>query len=185
MNDPFFTIDEQLRRSADDALSEVSPAFQRIAEITSYNQQKVLSAFIRHRVSEMHLGTSTGYGYDDPGRQTLEAVWADCMGAQDALIRHQFSSGTHTLAVALFGVLRPKDTMLCLTGRPYDTLIDVLGIDQPVSGSLADFGIEYDQVDLCSDGTPDLPAIRQKLQSHFYGLYPAFPGVQPPPQSDG
>lgn len=170
MNDPFFTIDEQLRRSADDALSEVSPAFQRIAEITSYNQQKVLSAFIRHRVSEMHLGTSTGYGYDDPGRQTLEAVWADCMGAQDALIRHQFSSGTHTLAVALFGVLRPKDTMLCLTGRPYDTLIDVLGIDQPVSGSLADFGIEYDQVDLCSDGTPDLPAIRQKLQSHSYRM---------------
>ncbi len=164
----FFTIDPALQRADAAARETVQPAFRRIEETTEYNQQKVLAAFIRGGVSESHLGISTGYGYGDRGRETLERVFADCMGAEDSLIRHNFVSGTHALTVALFGLLRPGDKMLCLTGRPYDTLIGVLGIDGHVDGSLQDFGVEYEEVPLTADGRPDLPAIREKLAAGGY-----------------
>ena len=159
----FFEIDKRLQSLNKQALSMAKPRFDEIDRVTEYNQQKVLAAFIRHRVSEAHLGGSTGYGYGDAGRETLEHIMADCMGAEDALIRHSFASGTHTLTVALFGLLRPNDRVLCLTGRPYDTIQGVFGINGQSDGSLAEFGVLYDEVPLREDGTPDLAGIRAAL----------------------
>ena len=164
----FFKIDERLNEAAAKALLSARESFDRIDSIAEYNQQKVLSAFIKNGVAESHFAASTGYGYNDRGRDTLEQVFADCMGAEASIFRHSFASGTHTLNVMLFGVLRPGDTMLCLTGRPYDTLIGVLGIDGHVDGSLKDFGVNFEQVDLKSDGTPDMAAIEEKIQSKKY-----------------
>lgn len=165
----FFEFPERLLELDKKALKLAEKQFGDIAEITSYNQQKVLHAFIKNGVSESHFTPSTGYGYGDRGREVLEQVFADCVGAEDALIRHNFVSGTHTLTVGLFGVLRPNDKMLCVTGRPYDTLIGVLGIDGKVDGSLADFGVKYNQVDLL-DGQPDLDAIEKELKNNDYRM---------------
>lgn len=164
----FFKIDERLQDYSSKALDKAYESFQRIDNITEYNQQKVLAAFVNNGVAESHFAASTGYGYNDRGRDTLEQVFADCMGAEASIFRHSFASGTHTLNVMLFGVLRPGDTMLCLTGRPYDTLIGVLGIDGHVDGSLKDFGVNYEQVDLKSDGTPDMVGIEEKIKSKKY-----------------
>lgn len=154
------------------ALAEKKSAeqFKIIDGITEYNQTKVLSAFIKNRVGEMHLGTSTGYGYGDVGRDTLDSVFADCMGAEDAIVRHSFASGTHTLTVALFGILRPGDKVLVLTGRPYDTIIGVFGFEGHTDGSLADFGVQYNQIELLKDGTPDINAIRAELSWGNYKM---------------
>ena len=167
--EPFFQIHKKLLDYDREALESVAPMFRQIEETTRYNQRKMLAAFIRNGVSESHLGISTGYGYGDRGRDTLDRVLADALGAEDALVRHNFVSGTHTLAVALFGVLRPSDRMLCLTGRPYDTLIGVLGIDGESDGSLADFSIGYDEVPLKA-GKPDHEAIAERLQSRAYKM---------------
>ena len=164
----FFKIDERLQNCSQKALAKASESFLRIDDITEYNQQKVLAAFVKNGVAESHFAASTGYGYNDRGRDTLEQVFADCMGAEASIFRHSFASGTHTLNVMLFGVLRPGDTMLCLTGRPYDTLIGVLGIDGHVDGSLKDFGVNFEQVDLKLDGTPDKDAIEEKIKSKKY-----------------
>lgn len=166
----FFEFDENLKQAAKTAETASAEAFARINECTEYNQQKVLHAFIKNGVSESHFAASTGYGYDDRGRETLEKVFADCMDAEASIFRHSLASGTHTLTVALFGLLRPGDTMLCLTGRPYDTLIGVLGIDGESSGSLADFGIKYEQVELCADGRPDNAAIAERLKYKKYAV---------------
>ena len=166
----FFEFDERLLSLAEKAKAESSEMFKNIDDTARYNQQKVLSAFIKNGVSESHLGVSTGYGYDDRGREMLERVFADCMGAEDALIRHNFVSGTHTLTVALFGLLRPGDSMLCLTGRPYDTLIGVLGIDGHSDGSLKDFGVEYKGIDLLADGSVDIDAARAELARKKYKM---------------
>ena len=166
----FFNIDEKLLEIDKKALEKSQKVFGRIDEITEYNQQKVLAAFIKNRVSEAHLGTATGYGYGDIGRDNLDRVLADALGTEDALIRHSFASGTHTLTVALFGLLRPNDKMLCVTGRPYDTLIGVLGIDKKSDGSLADFGVVYDEVALKNDGTVDLEGIKTKLKNDKYKM---------------
>ena len=164
----FFSIDERLIKLDEQALEKCEPVFKEIDKITKHNQHKVLSAFIKNDVSEAHLGISTGYGYGDRGRDTLEQVFADCVGAEDALIRHNFVSGTHALTVMLFGVLRPNDSMLCLTGRPYDTLIGVLGIDSHSEGSLKDYGIEYNEVALNSSGLPNKEKIESALKEKFY-----------------
>ncbi len=166
----FFNIDEQLIKNDKEALNKCRDRFSEIDSVTEYNQLKVLSAFIKNGVSESAMAGSTGYGYDDRGREILEKVMADAMGAEDALMRHNFVSGTHTLTVALFGLLRPMDKILCLTGRPYDTIIGVFGIDEKTDGSLADFGVEYRQVDLKTDGTPDFDGIKSELQSEKYKM---------------
>ena len=103
-------------------------AYARIEEIRAYNEQKVLKAFMDNRVSEIHFNGSTGYGYGDLGREVLDAVYAQAFGAEDALVRHNFVSGTHALSVALFGVLRAGDTVVSVTGKPYDTLEEVIGL---------------------------------------------------------
>ncbi|MBQ8648852.1 MAG: methionine gamma-lyase family protein [Clostridia bacterium] len=165
-----FNIDERLLSLSEKAMKKCEAAFAQREKITEYNQQKVLKAFIDNEVSESTMSGSTGYGYDDHGRETLERVMADCMGAEDALMRHSFASGTHTLTVALFGVLRPGDKILCLTGRPYDTILGVFGINGYSDGSLADFGVEYNEVALKNDGTPDLNAISEALEKDSYKM---------------
>lgn len=166
----FFDIDESLEKLDKKATENCKEAFDRIEKNSEYNQQKVLSAFISCGISEMHLGVSTGYGYDDVGRDTLDKVVAKTFGAEDALIRHSFASGTHTLSVALFGILRPGDTVLVLTGRPYDTITGVFGIDAKTDGSLRDFGVNYEQVDLLPDGTPDIESIKERLKLKPYKM---------------
>lgn len=151
-------------------MERVCDRFKMVDEITEYNQTKVLKAFINNRVSEAHLGATTGYGYGDIGRDTLDKIVAESMGAEDALIRHSFQSGTHTLTVALFGILRPGDKVLVLTGKPYDTIIGVFGHEAFSDGSLADFGVEYNEVPLLPNGTPDINAIRSELSWGNYKM---------------
>lgn len=162
----FFDIDDRLLTIGEEVEAELRPAFARIESNAFQNQQKVLSAFIHNNVGENCFTSSTGYGYGDVGRDKLERVFADAMECEDALLRHNFMCGTHALTVALFGVLRPGDTMLCVTGMPYDTIQSVIGISQtPASGSLREFGIRFDKVDLLESGEVDIPSALEKLRT--------------------
>ena len=160
----FFSVDPALEALSARAMQKITPRFEEIERITEHNQQKVLAAFLKHRVSESHFIESTGYGYGDRGRETLEAVLAEVTGSEAALMRHTFTCGTHTLTVALFGLLRPGDTMLCVTGTPYDTLRPVIGIVGGGMGSLKDFGVNYEQVELDEQGRLDLDAIERAVK---------------------
>ena len=171
MNHPFFKLDSRLVRLGEEAMEKARTTFAGIEEIQEYNQQKMLAAFIQNGVSESHFVGSTGYGYDDRGRETLDAVFAQVMGAEDALVRHNFVCGTHALTVALFGVLRPGDVMLSVTGKPYDTLQSVIGLTGDGNGTLQEFGIEYREVALNEQGRPDLPAIRAAVKQGVKMVY--------------
>ena len=166
----FFNIDDELLALDKEILESLKQRFLEIDDITEYNQLKVLNAFIKNGVSEANMSGSTGYGYDDRGREILERVMADCMGAEDSIMRHNFVSGTHTLTVALFGILRPNDKVLVLTGRPYDTITGVFGIDSKNDGSLSDFGVEYNEVALLPDGTPDIEEIKNRLSKDNFKM---------------
>ncbi len=166
MDCTFFNVNNRLAQLSDAAEKQAQEAFARIQEIADYNQQKVLSAFIRHRVSEAHFAPTTGYGYGDRGRDALDEILADIMGAEDALIRHSIVSGTHAITIALFGILRPGDTLLAATGAPYDTLEDVIGHKRPSAGSLAEYGVNYNEVALTKDQHADLPAIQDALRNN-------------------
>lgn len=160
MNNSFFNIDIRLLELAKKAEEICSDEFKEITEIAEYNGQKVLSAMINNRVSDVCLKGSTGYGYGDVGRDVIDKVFAEAFGGEDALVRHNFVSGTHALSVALFGVLRTGDKLVALTGKPYDTLEEVIGIrGEKGNGSLADYGISYEQIDLLSDGKPNYDKI--------------------------
>lgn len=163
MIEHFFEVSPYIQEQAERALERCSGAFARIEEISEYNAAKVLAAFGHQHVSESHFAGSTGYGYGDRGRETLDAVVAEIFGAEDALIRHNFVSGTHAITTALFGVLRPGDRIVSLTGLPYDTLQPVLGIVEGGSGSLREFGVIYEQLDLLADGSPDYDGIAQAV----------------------
>lgn len=166
MNNSFFDIDERLLNLAREAEAECKDAFKDFSETADYNGQKVLKAFIDNRVSESCLKGTTGYGYGDLGRDTIDKVFAQALGGEDALVRHTFVNGTHALSTALFGVLRAGDVIVSVTGKPYDTLEEVIGIrNTKGSGSLVDFGVIYDQVDLLEDGTPDYDEISRKAQN--------------------
>ena len=160
----FFEIDPKLRKLCEQAEQKALPRFQEIDRIAQYNSEKVLSAFIKHGVSESHFAPSTGYGYGDRGREVLDEVLAEIFDCEDALIRYNFMSGTHALTVALFGVLRPGDRMVSLTGKPYDTLHGVIGLKDDASGSLKDFGIHYEQLDLLEDGSVNYDAIPEAVK---------------------
>lgn len=121
-----------------------------IDDLCEKNSLRVLKAFKKNMITESHFNATTGYGYNDAGRDAVERVYADVLGAEDSLVRNQFISGTHALTVALFGVLRPNDIMLSVSGKPYDTLDEVIGIEENPS-SLKSFGIRYDQIDLLED----------------------------------
>lgn len=159
-----FEIDERILKLAEKAEENCSAKFAEIDRIARVNSEKVLRAFINNKVSAACMTGTTGYGYDDVGRDTLDKVYAEVMGAEDALVRHTFVSGTHALTCALFGVLRAGDKIVSLTGAPYDTLEEVIGIRGSGNGSLADFGVKYDQVDLLPDGKPNLGEIFQKVK---------------------
>lgn len=160
----FFEISDKIKSASDEALLKAKEKFDEINEITEYNQQKVLASFIRNCVSEADFSGTTGYGYGDRGREKLDRIYAEAFGAEDAIVRHSFTCGTHTLAVALFGVLRPGDTMLCVTGTPYDTIHSVIGLSGEGMGSLKDFGVNYAQVDLNAEGRPDIEAIKKSVE---------------------
>ena len=142
---------------------ELKDVFSRIDNICEINSLKVLNAFKKHRLSEIHLSTTTGYGYDDLGRDTCEKIFAEVLGFEDALVRNQFISGSHALCVTLFALLRPGDTLLSITGLPYDTLHEVIGIKANGS-SLKAFGVNYEQVDLI-DNEFDYEGIKNALLS--------------------
>ncbi|MBE6814617.1 MAG: hypothetical protein E7522_04105 [Ruminococcaceae bacterium] len=164
----FFEFSEKTNELSKIALEKAKKQFETIDEITEYNQQRVLKAFINHGVCESHFVSSTGYGYGDRGREVLDEVTAEIFGAEDALIRHSFASGTHTLAVMLFGVLRPGDKVLSATGVPYDTIHSVIGFSGEGMGSLKDFGIEFEILDLLEDGTVDFGGLEEKLKAENY-----------------
>ena len=166
MTQPIFSVSAELTELARRAEQKAKPAFEAIEENEQYNGQKVLKAFIDNGISAAHLCGSTGYGYGDIGRDALDRVFAAAFGAEDALVRHSFASGTHTLAVGLFGLLRPGDTLLSLTGSPYDTLEEVIGIrdNGRNEGSLKEFGVNYAQVEL-KDGVIDLEAAAEAAKT--------------------
>lgn len=168
---PYFQLNPKIEQAAEQAMKLVGPHFQKIEETTDWNQQKMLASFMKNGVSESHFAASTGYGYGDRGRDVLDRVFADALGAEDALVRHNFVSGTHALTVALFGVLRPGDTMLSVTGIPYDTLRAVIGLTGDGNGSLKEFGIRYEQLELKADGTPDYEEIERRVRPGLRMVY--------------
>ena len=138
---------EEKVKLAEDNLKEI---FKKVEEVEFYNSKKVLDAFKNNNLSEIHFNATTGYGYDDIGRDTIEQIYADIFKCEDALVRSQFISGSHALTVALFGLLRPGDLLLSISGTPYDTLHEVIGIKENNS-SLKSFGIDYEEIDLLND----------------------------------
>jgi len=169
---PKFNLSKKLMDAAQEAQLSAQEHFGRIEQNQRWNQQKMLEAFQAARVSESSFSISTGYGYGDRGRDQLDLVYAQAFGAEDALVRSNFVSGTHALTVALFGVLRPGDTVLCVTGTPYDTIQGVFGLPgREVPGSLRDFGIVYEQVDLLPDGTPDYQELQREIDGSVRMVY--------------
>ena len=153
---------------AEQAEKDLAPHFARIDRIAFENTRRVMDAFREFRVSDAMFGSTSGYGYDDRGRDTLDQIWANVMGAEAAFVRQQIVSGTQALTIGLFGLLRPGDLMLSVAGKPYDTLEEVIGIvGTPGDGSLRDFGVDYAQIDLTSEGKFDFPAIREALVANM------------------
>ena len=154
-------MDEKIKKLVNDSEKELDEEFKKIDEICEYNSLKVLNAFWNNKLSEAHFSQTTGYGYDDIGRDVIEKIYAEIFGAEDALVRSQFISGSHALTVALFAYLRPGDTMLSISGLPYDTLHEVIGI-VPNDSSLKSFGVNYEQIDLINDDF-DYEKIEERL----------------------
>ncbi|MBO5111513.1 MAG: methionine gamma-lyase family protein [Clostridia bacterium] len=160
-------FNETLTAIAAASEKELAPIFAEVDRVAQKNTERVLAAFREECVSDSLFGGTTGYGYDDRGREVLEKVYARVFGAEAALVRHSIANGTHALAIGLFGILRPGDVMLSVTSRPYDTLSEAIGIDRKNGdGSLADFGVDYDQVDFTEDGKIDFDGIDAKLKEH-------------------
>ena len=131
---------------------EIEPEFKKIEEICKKNSIKVIEAFQKCNLQEMHLQTSTGYGIDEPGRNKIEEIYAQIFKAEDSLVRAQFISGTHALAITLSALLRPNDTMISITGAPYDTLQTVIGLgENPSKSSLKSYGVKYEQIELINN----------------------------------
>lgn len=167
-----FDFDPKIYELSSMALENVKDEMAATEKIIEFNQQKMLAAFIENNVSEAMFSGTTGYGYSDRGREVIDRVFAKAVGAEDAMVRHNFTCGTHTLSITLFGVLRPGDVMLCVTGTPYDTIQPVIGMNgKNGSGSLADFGIIYKQVDLKDDGRLDFDAIEKTVDESVSMVY--------------
>ena len=151
---------------AKDAERELAPIFADIDGVSFENTKKIMDAFKRHRVSEAMFAPTSGYGYDDRGRDVLDAVWADVMGAEAAFVRHSIVNGTQALTIGLFGLLRPNDILFSIAGKPYDTLDEVIGnTGKAGNGSLKDFGVEYRQADLFDDGSFDKEKIKSVIDA--------------------
>lgn len=153
-------LSAEIIRLSETAMKDIAPKFEEIDRISAENTEKVLSAFQKYRVSEGCLTGTTGYGYDDKGRDTLDLIYADVFGSESALVRIGFVNGTHAITSAIFSALKTGDILLSVTGAPYDTLRGVIGIEGNYHGSLRDYGIGYSQVDLKADGKPDYETIK-------------------------
>lgn len=154
-------MEEKLELLAKEAEALARSRFRELEETAEANTARVLKAFRKHRVSEAMFGGSTGYGYDDMGRDTLDAIWAEVFGTESALVRLGFANGTHAITCAVYAPLRTGDVMLCATGLPYDTLWSALGVHDDKPGSLRSYGVEIRVVELLPNGTPDLESIRK------------------------
>ena len=177
----FFEISPEIEKAAEAAMKKCESRFAELDELCEYNGKRVLKAFIDNRVSEMHLKGTTGYGYGDEGRDKLDAVFAQVLGAEDALVRHNFVNGTHAIVTALFGVLRNGDNILFATGLPYDTVQEAVFGENV--GSLRDYGITSTVVSLDESGMPDYAKITENAagckvayiqRSRGYSLRPSF-----------
>ena len=168
--DPFksmYGISDTVVDMAKEAMTTVSSVFEKIDQVKEINQLRVLQAFRNARFAEAHLGATTGYGYDDMGREKIEEMYAELFGAEAAYVRIQVTCGTQILVACLFGILKPGEEMLAASGRPYDTLASALGVekkDDTFTGSLLDYGMKYNEVQLKEDGSPDLDAIRAAIK---------------------
>ncbi|MBP1968018.1 cystathionine beta-lyase family protein involved in aluminum resistance [Virgibacillus natechei] len=154
-------IDHMIKQAEEDCDIE----YKKINSIVEKNQKRVLDAFKKNRISDGHFSSTTGYGYDDLGREGLEAVYADVFGGEDSLVRPQLVSGTHAISTALFGLLRPGNELLYITGKPYDTLEEVIGKRGDNTGSLMDFNITYNEVNLNENGTVDFEAVKHHISN--------------------
>ena len=160
-----YGLSNEVLELAQKAEENVKDKFSAINETAEYNQIKVMRAFSKNRVSEQHLGLSTGYGYDDLGRDTLEKIYAEVFGTEKALVRHSIVSGTHAICSCLFGILRPGDILVSGTGAPYDTLEEIIGKRGLGNGSLKEWGIDYIEVALTPDGKIDKAALSEVLKN--------------------
>ena len=162
-------ISDRISELAERVMADTVQQFKAIDETAQINTEKVLAAFQRHRVSDVCFSGTSGYGYNDRGREVLDLLLADIMGTQSALVRTGFVNGTHAITTALFASLRPEQTLLSVTGLPYDTLHGVIGITGDMKGSLKDYGMTYSQIDLKSDGKPDMNAISMAVRDSKVG----------------
>lgn len=164
---------EKINEIARAAERDLAPVFARIDEISYKNTDRVMDAFREHRVAATNFDTTSGYGYDDRGRDVLDRIWADVFGCEAAFVRHNIVNGTQALTIGLFGLLRPGDLMCSVAGKPYDTLEEVIGIQgEAGNGSLADFGVRYKQIELTESGEFDLDAIGSTLREGLEGERP-------------
>lgn len=157
-------ISEKVKALAAQAQADLAAQFERIDAIAEENTQKVLAAFQKHRVAEAHFAGTTGYGYDDLGRDTLDLIYADLFHTEDALVRVQFVNGTHAITCALFGALKPGDILVSAVGAPYDTMLGVIGVVDKGPGSLKSYGIEYRQVELL-DNKPNPVGLAEAVKN--------------------
>lgn len=159
-----FKINEEVFKVSEQALKDVSEQFKLLDEIREFNQLKVLNAFQEERISDMHFTNSSGYGYGDVGRDSLDKVFARVFNAEAALVRPHFVNGTHAIGCALFGNLRPGDTLLTVCGSPYDTLHNIIGISKETNiGSLREYGVNYKQIELTATGKVNIEEMQKVL----------------------
>ncbi|MFA6309321.1 MAG: methionine gamma-lyase family protein [Clostridia bacterium] len=158
-----FGINESILKLSASVEKQIEDELKEIEKIKEFNQLKVIKAMQENKLSDSHFSGTTGYGYDDRGRQVLDSIYASVFKTEDALVRHQIVSGTQALAICMYGNLRPGDELLSISGKPYDTLEEVIGIRGSGEGSLKDFGIYYSHTELTKDGKFDLPAIKNAI----------------------
>lgn len=158
-----FGINEKVLNLVNEAEQEVSGIFDELDDIMTYNQYKVLDAFQKNRISDRHFAWNTGYGYDDPGRDAIERVWSDIFGTESSLVRPIIVNGTHALSLILMGLLMPGDELIYCTGKPYDTLEEVIGTRGEGKGSLKEYGVTFKQVELTPEGNIDLEALKNAI----------------------
>ncbi|EFG86098.1 aluminum resistance protein, partial [Clostridium carboxidivorans P7] len=162
----YYGISDKVIKLYEQTINDIKDEFAKYDEIREYNQLKVLNALQQERISDSHFTNSSGYGYGDIGRDSLDKVYARIFNCESALVRPHFVNGTHALGAALFGNLRPNDTMMCICGTPYDTLHNIIGISGKENiGSLKDFGVNYKQVDLTCDGKFNYDNIKNELEN--------------------
>lgn len=166
-----FRLSDEVLELGERAYRDISGLSRKLEKVREYNELKVIKAMQDNKLSDTHFNGTTGYGYDDRGREVLDSVYAQVFGTEDALVRHQLVAGTHSIAISMFAVLRPGDELLSITGKPYDTLEEVIGIRGGGNGSLKEFGVSYRQVDLLPEGNIDYKGVKNALNKKTRMVY--------------